>query len=197
MQKKRFYDQEPTTSRAVELLLVFPPDLQSVIADGISMLAEQTFKISDMLKELKSLGTENVLAFYKSKQRKRDYDQIPAVHKAINDLMILTPENRIFMARKILGLMTHLQEYLRACKRHASVPSVSTIRETIHLYARYGASEAAQHLRGMEAVLVSQGSQIRPMIRKQLTQPVNGPEIVSDEIAGLRLRQNNQDGVPD
>lgn len=176
---------------------MFPPDLQSVIADGISMLAEQTFKISDILKELKSLGTENVLAFYKSKQRKRDYDQIPAVHKAINDLMILTPENRIFLAHKILGLMAHLQEYLRACKRHASVPSVDTIRETILLYARYGAPEAAQHLRGMEAVLVSQGSQIRPMIRKPLTQSVSGPEIVSDEVAGLRLRQNTQEGVPD
>jgi len=86
MNKYRFYDQEPSVSQAVELLLVLPQEMQSIIADGISLIAEQEFRANELMKELKSLGTEKVLAVYKSKQKKRAYDKNHAVHRAINYL---------------------------------------------------------------------------------------------------------------
>jgi hypothetical protein len=49
MNKYRFYDQEPSVSQAVELLLVLPNELQSIIADGISMIAEQEFRANGFM----------------------------------------------------------------------------------------------------------------------------------------------------
>lgn len=196
MQRKRFYDQEPTVLRAVELLLIFPRELQALIADGISTLAERNFKISVLVKELKTLGTENVLALYKARQRKRAYDQVPAVHKAINELMILTPVDRVFLSRKVLGLMHHLQDYLIACKEHGSSPSPVTIRETVAIYVQHGSPETTRHLQSVQAVLISEGSQLRPVERRPATSPLNGMEVIQDEAVGLRLRkkENLTDG---
>ncbi len=181
MPSNRFYDQEPSVSRAVELLLIFPDDIQTLIASGISSMAEQAFQVNDLLRELKSLGTETVLAFYKSKQRKRNYDQNPVVHKALNDLMVLSPENRTFLSRKVLGLMTHLHDYLSICKQYAVEASLTIMQEAIQLYVQHGSAEVTRHLRHVEAVVVNKN-------RRRLMPA----QVIMDADVGLRLRQNDE-----
>lgn len=142
MTRKRFYDGEPSTSQAVDLMLKFPDELQTVLANSMSMVAEGDYKADEILNDLKSLGTEKVLALYKSKQKKRDYDKNPSFHRAMNYMMVMTPQNRQAISGKVLVLMGHVQEYLKVCKEKGVNPSVSTIENLAEVYVKQGNDQA-------------------------------------------------------
>ncbi len=140
--KKRFYDGEPSTSQTVDLMLKFPDELQTVLANSMSQIAEGDYKADEILSDLKSLGTEKVLALYKSKQKKRPYDQNPSFHKAMNYMMVMTPQNRQAISGKVLNLMGHVQEYLQVCKEQGVQPTISTIENLAEVFVKQGPEQA-------------------------------------------------------
>ncbi len=184
MNKYRFYDRDVNVSRAVELLLVLPFDLQSIIADGIAFIAEQEFRANELLRELKSLGTEKVLAVYKSKQRKRDYDKNPAMHKAINYLMVLSDDNRLWMAKKIVGLVAHLKEYLQTCRLYSMSPTQQGVGSLTRAYTHQGAEEVKLYLKAVEAEFIRQG--LRKIHAVSAAAPLD--EIILEQDIGLRIK---------
>jgi hypothetical protein len=181
MSKYRFYDQESSVSQAVELLLVLPNDMQSIIADGISLIAEQEFRANELMNELKSLGTEKVLAVYKSKQRKRAYDKNQAVHRAINYLMVLSENNRLWISKRIVGLMAHLQDYLKTCRLYSAQPTQQSVDQLTTVYVKFGPDEVKSYLKAVEAEFISQGRQKTPTQGSMV-------EVIMDEGIGLRIR---------
>lgn len=189
MQRKRFYDQEPTVSRAVTLLFVFPGEWQALIAEGVSAMAERNFCMSQRVRELRSLGTENVLAIHKSRHRNRSYDQIPAVHKAINELRLLPQEGRVFLSRKMLVLIHHLRDYLQACQVSGSHPSLTTLREAITIFERQGSPETTRYLLGIQSLMTQSPSFDALPAVAQSDSPLNGLELIEDDLLGLRLRK--------
>lgn len=188
MKKKRFYDLDVNVAQAVQLLMLFPDEIQSIIADGLSYIAEREFKANEILKELKSLGRDKVLAIYNSQKKRRDYDKNPSVHRAMNYLMILSDENRRFIAQQIIGLMGYLQNYLKACRKYESSASLDTMESITGVYLELGVQEVQQLIRAIESEFKRRldgdtGPSILPL-RTQL--PSN--EGIQDETAGLRVR---------
>lgn len=184
MNKNRFYDRDASVSKAVQLLLLLPFEMQSIIAEGVAWLAEQEFRANELIRELKSLGTEKVLALYKSKQRKRDYDKNPAVHKAINYLLVLSEENRIWIAQHLIGLIGCLQDYLKACRIHAATPSREAVDSLTSVYIDSGPAKVKAYLKTLEAEFPALAAK-RPVLP-----PEHLEEYIRNDRIGLRLRND-------
>ncbi len=122
---QRWYEQQSKISVAVQLVLKFPQDLQEIIFKGVDKLVEREFKVSELKNEYKTLGHKKVLAIYKSKQKKRDYDQNPVIHKGMNQLMLLSEADQSFVASQIIKLLDLLKTYLSA------QPSVTAINKEV------------------------------------------------------------------
>ncbi len=141
--EKRWYDQDSNISAAVNLTLDMPNEILIIISDGVVLLAEREFQAKETLKNFKSLGTEKVLAIYRSKEKKRTYDQNPTVHKMVNYLYLMSPENQNFMAKHIILIMKLVQEYLQLCAVNQIEPQKTDLEEMTQSYANNG-NEAAQ-----------------------------------------------------
>src|SRR5690606_18151945 len=102
---KRWYDRQPRLSQAVRLMMLFPDEVKSIISDGIMLLANREFQVSEQMNSFRTLGSEKILGLYKSKNKRREYDQNELLHKAMNYLYILSEKNQDFMAEHILQLV--------------------------------------------------------------------------------------------
>lgn len=183
---ERFYDQDPVLSQAVQVMRMFPEDMQAIIADSLSMIAERECQASALMEDLKSIGTEKVLAIYKSKQKKRDYDQSPSLHRAMNYLSILSGENRAFIARKIMELMGYIQEYLKTCQGHSIPAETQAVEALADVYVKFGPDRCKQFLNDMEAEFVRKVSSER---LESLNPPKSTfSEAITDESQGLRIK---------
>lgn len=152
--KNRWYDQDPEASKAVNMLLVFPPEIQSILGEGMSLLAEKQFKADEFLNDIKSLGTEKVMALYKSAQKKRDYDSQPGVHKMMNYLTFMVPENRTFMLAKTHEVAGFIVEYLQECQKYRQEPALCDVQTMTHEFVEKGSWEAQEYLKTFRTNLI-------------------------------------------
>lgn len=167
LQKNRWYDQSMLTSRAVDLLETFPPAIQSIVARGISMLADKEFRVNEMMKSYRSLGRDKVLSLYKSKRRLRSMDEDASVHKALNHLSILSQEGQEFMAARILELMSLIAQYLKACKSYSQDPNEDEIMAMTQTYVAEGSKEALAFLVTLENTFLKKVNKLGNAVMKE------------------------------
>ncbi len=135
---QRWYDQNEHLAAAIGLTLDMPDEILTIISQGIILLAEKEFKVEELLKNFKSLGTKKVLAIYRSKEKNRNYDKNPTAHKMVNYLYLMSPENQIFMAKHIIQIMKHVQEYLKLCSTHQIDPQKEDLENITQNYVSQG-----------------------------------------------------------
>lgn len=187
MHSNRFYDQDPVVSQAVKLLLMLPSEIQTLAAECLSKIAETEYRMIEMLQETKSLGSDKIMALYKSKQKKREYDQNPAMHRALNYLMLLTAENRRMIAHRIVGLISHIQDYLKACQKFSIAPSYQQMGDVAIMYMHRGPDEANLLIRDMELKSLRQ-----PKLRRRSEPlPATGEFIIETNV-GMNLRAQDK-----
>ncbi len=154
MAYKRWYDKHAELSQAVNAFLIFPDDVQSIIAEGALILAKREFSALEKENQFKSLGTEKVLALYKSKQKKRQYDANHAVHSAINHLSVLSLPEQLFMANQIITLADTVVEYMEFCKslhRNATLSDIQSITDT---HVEKGPKESKKFLMELKKTII-------------------------------------------
>jgi len=139
--KKRWYDQNKTLSTSIQMLESFPMEIQGLIADSMIVVAERECKADKLMDELKSLGAEVVLGLYKSKNKRRGYDDNPSMHKAMNYLYILPDTNRTFMGEQIRDVIQHVYTYFQACKSANIEPNLQDVATITKTYGQAGAVE--------------------------------------------------------
>jgi len=132
--KKRWYDQQSTVSQSVRLMESFPSEFQIALGESIIELAETQCDIEELMGQLRSLGPEKVLSLFKSKGKRRASDQLPAVHQAMNYLLVLPEGARIFIANHIIGIVDYLYEYFKICKEEGVQPSANIARQVCKAY---------------------------------------------------------------
>lgn len=142
----RWYDRHKTVSRSVKLIETFPEEIQVIIAQGIISLAERECQARELMSNLRSLGPDKVLGIFKSKNRRRSYDQSGPVHQAMNYLFILSEENRLFVASQVIEIVNYIYEYLKSCKRYEIDANHEDVVELTQTYIDSGAEEAKQLL---------------------------------------------------
>lgn len=87
----RWYDRYPNVSLLMGILENMPRYQQETLSAQLLTLAREFEKVLTYSTETKSLGPTVVLSLYKSKQKSRWYDTIPALHDTLN-LLLTFPE---------------------------------------------------------------------------------------------------------
>jgi hypothetical protein len=142
----RWYDRHVNLSLAVKLLLLFPDAVQSIVCEAIMLIADREFDANEKMKSFRTLGRERILGLYKSKNKRRDYDQNELMHRAMNYLFILSEDNREFMADHILKMVQYIEHYFQTCHRAQMNPSPETIADITRTYMENGGKETEQFL---------------------------------------------------
>lgn len=146
----RWYDHEPKTATAINMLLLFPKEVQRVLGNGVCSLAEGEFEVNSLLENLRSLGSEKVLALYKSKEKRRKYDQLPGMHASVNYLYLMPPQNRGLLVDKVRELTNNVAQYLQMCKTTTHEAAVREIDELTKTYVKNGMQSAQNLIRRIE-----------------------------------------------
>lgn len=133
--KKRWHDQQPTVARSVKLLEVFPPEFQGLLGETITTLAEKHCKARELMANLRSLGPEKVLSIFKSKSKRRSFDQQPAVHQAMSYMFILPDKERLYIAGHIIVLVGQVVEYFKFSITEGTPAYFSTVAALTTAYA--------------------------------------------------------------
>lgn len=193
----RFYEKNPTVNQAVTSLCKFPEELRTVLAKGMCAIAETEFSAHTRIRDLKSLGTEKVLALYKSEQKRRDYDTDPYLSKAMNYLMILEPPNQFFLATKVNDLIQVVHDFMRLCKQYAQKIQIAIVERITGTYVHGGLNEAEALLNVIHAKFERYFARLRqPSDDIPSTDSVSPDKLlfwesISTEGAGMRLRLEN------
>ena len=186
MNKNRFYDQDPLVSQAVSLLLMLPGEIQTMAADCLSRIAEAEYRADELVRDAKTLGSDKILALYKSKQKKREYDKNPSIHRALNYLMLLTEQNRQLISYRIVGLISHLQAYLKSCRMFSILPTIEQMTEVCNTFLKLGPEETVRMIQTLET------KSYRNARRQQPVQPTTSIpaqlESILEKNVGLNIR---------
>lgn len=144
---KRWYERQPKLSQAVKLLIILPDEVRTIIGEALMLLANREFEMSKYSEGSRSLGGDKVLGLYKSKNRRREYDQNETLHQAMNYLYILSDENQDFMAVHILKMLDYMQQYFATCREFNTEPSLEDVAALMQQYVIQGSVEVERFLK--------------------------------------------------
>jgi hypothetical protein len=144
--RRRWHDNRGELSEAFELLDSIPKEALPLIADAIIARAEKEFRASDLLRSLSSLGSEKVLALYKSKNRMRSYDKDPDLHRIVNNFFVLPDENQMELASQFLGFTDMVIDYLAVCDSFGLEPKEKELESLQRRFVDEGLTSARQYL---------------------------------------------------
>lgn len=175
MINQRFYDKEPVVSRAVELIFQFPEPIQEIVALGLSQIANREFRAHELVHNVKSMGSENVLAMFKSKRRRRTYDANQIVHQAMIHLFVLPMDKRVFVSEKVVELVGYVEELIQHTSRNPATVDLKSVSQIVEIYVHFGPDESRQFLDAVRAQFLHSLGVDKVML--------------AEEETGLRLRQ--------
>ncbi|MEB3287212.1 MAG: hypothetical protein VKJ04_06885 [Vampirovibrionales bacterium] len=138
----RWYEKNPKLNQCVKLLEAFPMEIQTIISDGIVTLSVRECQADEVYAQLKSLGTEKVMALYKSHKKQRSYDKNPSMHKAMNYMYVLPEEHQTFLAEQTLDLVNNIYDYFKSCKAFDHEPTPDEIGRVAKTFIEGGSEEA-------------------------------------------------------
>jgi len=141
--QRRFYDQEPAVKVVLELIPLLPPNIQEAVAKGIAMVAIRDHHADRIFK---SLGAEVTLSMYKSKQKRRAYDQLSALHQGFNYLRVLESEQRKVICKKIIEITGYVAYYLETCQKVERNAETSHVEEIRNVSIQEGKEQAQLHI---------------------------------------------------
>ncbi|HEY9685483.1 MAG TPA: hypothetical protein V6C52_00760 [Coleofasciculaceae cyanobacterium] len=177
---QRWYDKHQTVSKSVKLLETFPEEIQVIISEGIVRLAIRECQANELMDNLRSLGPEKVLGIFKSKNKRRSYDNNSTVHQAMNYLYIMTDENRLFIAGQVIEIVNFIYEYLKECKKFKMSAQLEDVSSITQAYIESGSDEARRLLAGIQQRFTSKVSE----------RSVGNDEFLSEDQKGLKIRED-------
>lgn len=148
--KRRWYDQDELIAYFVHTMEAFPNEVQKIIAEGITQLADDQFQANEILESRRTIGREKVLALFKSKQYQRKYDGQPLFHKAMNYFFILNERNRKTIVQKSNEVLNFSVDYFQMCETYEQDPDLKQVSTITHSCLREGGEKAQLFLRGVK-----------------------------------------------
>jgi hypothetical protein len=130
---RRWYDNNPEIQNLTDLVVVFPTDLQLILAKNMASIAEIRFHAHELIRSLKSVGAENIQRLQKSSNNLRRYDRNPFYHRFMNYLLVLPSENRSVVLHDSHELVDYSIKYLNLCKRFrrsVNLEEFATVQDT-------------------------------------------------------------------
>jgi len=150
--KRRWYDIHSDTAKFIETISVFPNDVQSIVCNALTHMADVEFHASELIHRYKSIGKERVLALYQSKKKRRKYDQNPFVHTTMNYGAILSDEQRTILMAKATEVIYVTLEYFGLCTTFETQPELSEITRLAEETIQNGGKSARAYLAEVKTV---------------------------------------------
>lgn len=150
MKEQRFYDREKNVRATVNQTRLLPPEIQEIIAGGISSVAIRDYQADQRMGQLKSLGAEQMLSLHKSKHKRRDYDQVIEFHTAMNYIHILEDNEQKNIALTISGLIHFAHAYLEKCRFIALLPDRHKLAAIRDNYLSMETQQAKDYLQAVQ-----------------------------------------------
>ncbi len=145
MSKKqaRWHDKKPEMAKAIHFLGSLPNDVQTIIGDCVVKIAEKEYKVSQLMSNLKSLGSEKILGLHQSQKKRRNYDKNPATHKAVNHVYILSESDQAKMTKHVLNLMDCVFSYFELHQALNVPPEKETLQKLADAFTEGGLKQAS------------------------------------------------------
>lgn len=124
----RWHDKRPELSKAVHFLSSLPDEVQTIIGECVIQVAEKEFRISDLMGDLKTMGTEKVMGLHQAQKRRRSYDQNAMMHKAVACIYVLPDGQQTRMAAHVLDLMDNVMNYFQTYREFSAPANTATLR---------------------------------------------------------------------
>ncbi len=126
----RWYDSHPQISKALDILEEMPHQYRQVISRAIIYYTEEN-KLLGTPEELKSLGHEKVLGLIQSKARRRWYDQDPTMHRAINNVLLMTGDERSKLSYRLTVALESIESYTTQCNEEDRLIDTGEIEQIV------------------------------------------------------------------
>lgn len=192
--QQRWYEQQQTVSQSVKLLETFPAEYQDILGETMIGLAEKHCQVHELLENLRQFGPDKVLSLFKAKSKRRSHDQIETVHKALNCLYVLSDDQRIFIAIKVIKVVGHFFEYFSIC-RETSQPTRREILQTLSTaFIQDKLEDTADHLSQFYPSMTLPNGPTLKSIRDRLNQSKSRD--YEEEIALFQAQSFNQAASP-
>lgn len=167
LSKRRWHDRGGYLERVIAVLDTMPQEMRYWVVEGINGLAEKNWKVDDLLK---SVGTEKILALYKSRNKRRGYDVDPKLYKTINYFFLLPDDQQEELARKSLEFVRTMAEFAANCNEHMMTPKRDELQRLVDLFVLSGPEE------------------VQVQIRRKHPEFKFTHEVVQDEEKGMRIQ---------
>lgn len=190
--RRRWHDNRGELSEAFDLLDSIPPDAIALIADGITAKAEKDFQARDLLRSLSSLGSDKVLALYKSKNRMRSYDKDPDLHRIVNNFFVLPEDNQKALAKQFLGFTDIVIDYLAVCDSFGLEPHPGELENIRRCFVEDGLQAARQYLvevHGEYHEQIGEPEELTDENQPAATAKAPAHETVITDEGGMKIRQ--------
>lgn len=151
-----------------------------MIAEAVILLAEREFAADKRMANLRSLGPEKVLGIFKSKNKRRQADQNPNVHQAMNYLYVLPEEDQRRIADRMIEIINHIFEYLQICSQARIAPLAETVGDLTRIYVYEGTEETTRQL-----------NRLRQQAMAELNQAAAAGEKITHQEGSLRIQRDD------
>lgn len=192
---QRWYEQQPTVSKSVVLLEIFPGEFQVILGDTIIALAEKHCRAKELMANLRSLGPEKVLSIFKSKGKRRPFDQHQSTHQAMNYMYILPDPERIYIATEIIIVVGHVVEYFKVCLEEGLTVDLAAVSAMLNTYVLGEFKDVKSFLAQYNAtdevpIDTTQITAITPILTTQLATPETAAKAGDHD---LKISHDNKD----
>lgn len=164
---QRWHDRKPELAKAVHFLSALPEDLQTIIGDCVIQVAEKEYKVSDLLNSLKSMGTEKILGLHQSQKKRRSYDNNPTMHKAINCIYILPPNEQNKLVKKVLELMDSVVVYFEIHREFNTPAKNLTLKALSENFLLGGVKQATRFNQDLKATFQAENAKKTQLLEAQ------------------------------
>ena len=186
----RWYDKQPKLSQAVKMIILLPDDIISVLSEGVMRIADRDFQVRERMHSIRTLGTEKVLGLYKSKNKRREYDQNELLHQTMNHLYILSDHHRALVSTHVLNLVQYGQMYLGTCRTFKQEPKIDEVSEMTDRYVEKGPEETEAFLRDLREHYQQLLNGTRKTILPFETKPIGGTDTIQSSNDGMKIRRS-------
>jgi hypothetical protein len=124
---QRWYKRNPQLECSVRLLMLFTSPYNEVLFKAFKIMREVDIQIRIKQAGSQSLGEDKVLGLFKSKKKRRDYDQDPLTHRIMNEYWLLSEEHQNKMAILILQSVHLVFLYIKQFTAVQENPSLEDI----------------------------------------------------------------------
>jgi hypothetical protein len=147
---RRWYDSRPVVKKCLTHIVLFPTQLQPVMAEGANTLADRKFKADKALSNRVGLTRAQIAALYQTQQRRLALDQCPSLRRLYRYTLILPVAKGDAFSELTIKLMNLIARYLKHCGQHNMPPNTSVASSLTDIFVHHGDAAAAAVMQDMQ-----------------------------------------------